>query len=142
VDVLPPAVPSLDKLYEMTSLPDERVVIRGVGWAFYEQLVDSIPYPNPDLGIEVDISPPEIDRPGIYAALRVPEVWRSLGPEVIIERLTDDGTYQPVEQSIFLPVRAEEIRRWVFEEDSSDESAWARRLRARVRAEVALRARG
>jgi len=33
-------------------------------------------YPNPDLGIEVDISPSKIDRPGIYAALQVAEIWR------------------------------------------------------------------
>ena len=32
--------------------------------------------PNPDLAVEVDISPPKIDRPGIYAALQVPEFWR------------------------------------------------------------------
>jgi Uma2 family endonuclease len=217
----------------MTSVPDGRVVIHDVDWAFYEELVDSIPeganihvdydgkdleimspsplhggetklfgqfvevvaqelgvpyksagqttwkrpevargleadesyyfaadklaavakakarrskqiadYPNPDLGIEVDISPPEIDRAGVYAALRVPEVWRSHGEEVIIERLTDDGTYQPVEHSMFLPVRALEIRRWVFEEDSSDESVWARRLRAWVQTDVAPRLRG
>ena len=30
-------------------------------------------YTNPDLAAEVDISPPRIDRPGIYAAVRVPE---------------------------------------------------------------------
>ena len=32
-------------------------------------------YPNPDLVVEVDISPPQADRDGIYAALKVPEVW-------------------------------------------------------------------
>ena len=42
-DVPPRSIPSLDELYEMTSEPDHRVVIRGVDWAFYEQLVDSIP---------------------------------------------------------------------------------------------------
>jgi len=146
----------LDKLYAWTSVPEERVVIPDVDWAFYEHLADSIPeganihvdydgkdleimalgpfhdgerklcgqlveaiaqeleiryksagqttwkrpevargveadesyffapdklaavaeanarrsndiadYPNPDLGIEVDISPSKIDRPGI-----------------------------------------------------------------------------
>jgi Uma2 family endonuclease len=216
----------------MTSEPDERVVIPGVDWAFYEQLVDSIPegvnlhvdydgkdleimsisllhddtkgllgrvvqlvaeeceipikssgqttwkrpevargleadesfffaadklvavaaakarrsndiaeYPNPDLGIEVDISPSKIDRPGIYAALKVAELWRFDGDhvQVIIERLGEDGSYHPVEASGFLPIRAEEVRRWVVEEDFSDESAWARRLRARARAELAPR---
>ena len=33
----------MEDLYQMTSKPDERVVIRSVDWAFYEQLVDSIP---------------------------------------------------------------------------------------------------
>ena len=32
---------------------------------------DVADYPNPDLAIEVDLSPPEIDRAGIYAALKV-----------------------------------------------------------------------
>ncbi len=39
----PGSVPSLEDLYQMTSEPDKRVVIRSVDWAFYEQLVDSIP---------------------------------------------------------------------------------------------------
>jgi Uma2 family endonuclease len=97
--------------------------------------------PNPDLAIEVDISPPQIDRPGIYAALRIAEVWRFDGEreQVIIERLGDDGTYRPVDESAFLPLHAEEIRRWVVDEDSHDESAWARRLRAWARAELAPR---
>ncbi len=34
-------------------------------------------YPNPDLTVEVDVSPPKIDRSGIYAALNVPEFWRA-----------------------------------------------------------------
>ena len=39
----PPSVPTLDELYEWTSEPDHRVVIPHVDWAFYEQLVDSMP---------------------------------------------------------------------------------------------------
>jgi Uma2 family endonuclease len=106
--------------------------------------LDIADYPNPDLAIEVDMSPPKIDRPGIYAALEVVEVWRFDGErqELVIERLADDGTYRPVDRSSFLPVYAAEIRRWVVEEDSYDQSAWARRLRAWVRAEVAPRLPG
>lgn len=98
-------------------------------------------YPNPDLGIEIDISPSNIDRRGIYAALQVAEIWRFDGEsrQVIIERLGNYGSYNSVEVSGFLPIRATEVRRWVVEEDSSDESAWARRLRAWVRAELAPR---
>ena len=70
-------------------------------------------YPNPDLGIEVDISPSKIDRPGIYAALKVSEVWRFdvEREEVIIEGLGDDGSFHSVESSNFLPIRATEVRR-------------------------------
>src|SRR5262249_23858111 len=94
--------------------------------------------PNPDLGIEVDISPSRIDRPCIYAALNVAEVWRFDGEreQVIIERLGDDGAYHSIEGSEVLPVRAKEIRRGVVEEASHDESAWAGRFRAWVRAEL------
>jgi Uma2 family endonuclease len=105
---------------------------------------DIADYPNPDLGIEVDISSPKIDRSGIYAALQVIEVWRFEGKseKVVIERLDEDGRYYPIDASAFLPIRAEEVRRWVIEEDSSDQSAWARRLRAWVRAELAHRRPG
>ena len=42
-EISPRSIPSLEELYALTSEPDHRVVIRGVDWAFYEQLVDSIP---------------------------------------------------------------------------------------------------
>lgn len=223
---------TLDQLYEMTSIPEERIVIRDVNWAYYEQLVDSIPpgvnihadydgrdielmapgafhdgvkkhmgrfvelvseeldvpftglgqttwkrpqvtrgleadecyffeaekltmidegmrrmsedvvdYPNPDLSVEVDVSRSKIDRPGIYAALGVAEVWRFDGKlqKIAIDRLTAGGTYEVAETSRFLPVNSEEVGRWVLQEDARDSSQWARRLRAWVRAELAPR---
>ena len=36
-------VPSPDEMEELTDIPDRRVVFRGVDWAFYDRLVDSIP---------------------------------------------------------------------------------------------------
>ena len=36
-------VPSLGEIYRLTEVPDQRVVFRSVDWAFYEELVDSIP---------------------------------------------------------------------------------------------------
>lgn len=53
LDQEPRAVPSLDDLYRMTAVPDERVVIRGVDWTFYEQLVDSIP-PRAHIHVDYD----------------------------------------------------------------------------------------
>ena len=51
------------------------------------------------------MSPPKIDRPGIYAALKVAEIWRFDGEQqqLFIERLEDDGTYRTVDRSSFLP---------------------------------------
>jgi len=102
---------------------------------------DVAEYPNPDLAIEVDVSPSKIDRPAIYSALRIAEVWRfdGDGKRIVIERLSEDGTYQTVDVSDFLPVRSEEIGRWILEEDRRAGSAWGRRLRAWARAELAPR---
>jgi Uma2 family endonuclease len=115
--------------------------LAAVGKAKARKSMNIADYPNPDLSIEVDISRPRIDRAGIYAALSVPEVWRFDGEteQVFIERLAHDGTYHPVDESGFLPIRADEVRRWVVGEDSDDEAAWALRLRAWVAAELAPR---
>ena len=42
-DVPSSSIPSLDELRAWPSEPAQRVVIRGVDWEFYEQIVDSIP---------------------------------------------------------------------------------------------------
>jgi Uma2 family endonuclease len=97
-------------------------------------------FPNPDLAVEVDVSPPRIDRSGIYVALKVPEFWRARKKSVSIEHLGPDGAYVPVPRSRFLPVRPEDVTRWVFAEDSADRVTWAERLREWVRSELVPRA--
>ena len=217
-------VPSLQEIERLTAIPDRRVVFRDVDWAFYNQLVDSIPessnihvdydgkdlevmskgkehdfrkkllgrivdvvaeefripfaaygeatwkrpellrgleadesfyfqaekleaaakarsraargnadYPNPDLAIEIDISSPATDRAGIYAALRVPEIWRSIGRKVLIERLTADGKYKARKTSSFLPVSTTDIERWLADKDVDDQAAWLRKLRSEIK---------
>ncbi|MFI5457518.1 MAG: Uma2 family endonuclease [Isosphaerales bacterium] len=100
---------------------------------------DVADYPNPDLAIEIDISPSQVDRPEIFAALQVAEVWRFDGESLTIEQLGPDGKYITRESSRFLPIRTEEVVRWLVEEDVSDRLAWERRLRAWIRAELAPR---
>jgi Uma2 family endonuclease len=97
---------------------------------------DAADYPHPDLAIEVDISQPKIDRSSIYAALQVPEIWRLTGTSVIIEHLDDHGNDATADASGFLPIRADEVARWIFQEDSSDVSEWEQRLRDWIRAEL------
>ncbi len=87
-------------------------------------------YPNPDLAIEVDISPPQADRLGIYATLGVAEVWIFDGEHVTIRRLTGEGRYAQVERSGFLPIHAEDVGPWLLQESLSDYDAWRKRVRA------------
>jgi len=91
---------------------------------------DVAAYPNPDLAVEVDISRPQADRPGIYAALQVPELWTFDGTAVVIECLAVDRTYFDSGQSRWIPVHANEVTRWLVVEDTSDVAAWEERVRA------------
>jgi Uma2 family endonuclease len=96
--------------------------------------MDPADYPRPDLTVEIDLSPSQLDRPGIYAALRVAEVWRigrgrtSEEVRVTIEHLQPDGSYAPAEASRFLPLTAAEIQGWLTAEDVGQEDVWYRRL--------------
>ena len=96
--------------------------------------------PRPDLAVEVDISRPAVDRSAIYATLGIAEVWRFDGKLLRIDRLRADGGYEPAEVSRFLPIPPEEVARWVVVEWEADDIAWARRLRAWVKASLAPRA--
>jgi len=53
--------------------------------------------PPPDLAIEVEISPPDVARVPIYAALGVPEVWRYDEEGLRPMRRTRSGTYVAAE---------------------------------------------
>jgi Uma2 family endonuclease len=99
-------------------------------------------YPSPDLAIEVDISPSQVDRPGIYAALRVPEIWRFDGETLLIERLDPNGSYSDAGTSLWLPVGATDVVRWIIGEDARDRGRWARGLRAWITTELARDRRG
>jgi Uma2 family endonuclease len=86
-------------------------------------------YPEPDLAVEIDISRSKVDRPSIYAAFKVSEIWRvARGRKPVIEHLQPDGSYAPVEASRFLPISIEEIHGWLTADDVTQEDVWYRRL--------------
>jgi Uma2 family endonuclease len=96
--------------------------------------------PPPDLAVEVEISRSALDRMGIYAALRVPEVWRYDGKTLWVGRLQEDQTYAPSTVSLsfpFLPL--DEIVRFVQQGESMDHTAWGRQFRAWARNELVPR---
>ncbi len=104
--------------------------IRAAQDAITRRTNDVADYPNPDLAIEVDISPPQADRMGIYAALRVAELWIFNGQSLTIYLLNEQGHYERSEASRYLPVRSDQVQRWLTEEDLTDYNAWIQRIRA------------
>ncbi len=87
-------------------------------------------YPHPDMAVEIDMSPPQNDRPAIYRDLRVTEVWRLVRLEkLVIEQLQPDGSYAAVAESRFLRIPPEDLLRWVKEGLAESRPAWIRRLR-------------
>jgi Uma2 family endonuclease len=103
--------------------------IRAARVALARKSKDPADYPGPDLAVEIDVSDPQVDRPAIYAALRVAEIWRYVkGQKLHIQQLQADGSYAPSEVSRFLGISAEEIFGWLSAKDASREAAWNRRL--------------
>jgi Uma2 family endonuclease len=104
--------------------------IRVVREALRRRARNPADYPSPDMSVEIDMSPSQVDRPAVYRDLRVIEVWRFVrGEQLIIEQLQPDGSYAPVQESQFLGISADQIISWMKQaEEEPDESAWLFRL--------------
>jgi Uma2 family endonuclease len=83
--------------------PDECYYIANAAAVVGKRELDLSIDPPPDLAIEIDISPPDVARQPIYAALGVPEVWRYDGRRITPLRRTDDGDYAPIAASLSFP---------------------------------------
>lgn len=60
-------------------------------------------HPPPDLIIEIEVSRSALSRMGLFASLKVPEVWRYRSKKLTIHRLHADGTYRIVKKSKVIP---------------------------------------
>ena len=100
---------------------------------------DGAAFPIPDLAVGIDISPPKIDRPGIYSKLQIREVWRFGVETMSDEQLDGSGNYVIADASRFLFVRPEEVVRWLREGTSMARPAWKRAVREWARAELLAR---
>jgi Uma2 family endonuclease len=96
--------------------------------------------PAPDLVIEVDVTRTSLDRLKIFAALGVPEVWRSKGRTLQFLHLQADGTYRPRATSRNFPaLRVSSVDRFLKQGRIADRTAWARSFRAFVRERLVSR---
>ena len=94
--------------------------------------------PPPDIAFEVEISRSVLDRLGIYAALRVPEIWRYDGETITVAHLQDDPTYRMLDHSPSFPwLPLGEVASFLARRDAMDETRLMRLFRAWVRAELA-----
>jgi Uma2 family endonuclease len=97
--------------------------------------------PVPDLIIEVDVTRTSLDRLKIFAALRVPEVWRSKGQTLQFLHLQGNGTYRSRATSRNFPtLRVSSVARFLKQSRTASKTAWVRSFRAFVREHVVPRA--
>jgi Uma2 family endonuclease len=86
--------------------------------------------PPPDLVIEIDITHPSLDKLPLYAALGVPEVWRSAGQQVVIYR-REAERYAVADTSVVLPgVTGHQLTQLVASGYDLPRPAWLRGIRA------------
>jgi Uma2 family endonuclease len=114
--------------------PDECYWIRHEARVRGRKHIDLDSDPPPDLSVEIEISRSTLDRMSIYAALKVPEIWRWDGVTLTIHLLTSRGTYRVSTRSKafpFLPM--EEFVEFLKRTDLS-EMKLIREFRAWVRA--------
>lgn len=94
--------------------------------------------PPPDLAVEVDITRSSLKRLPIYAAIRVPEVWRYDGQVLTIHQLGADGKYAVAERSrYFAFVTGPDLARFLNQRTQIDENSLIRTFRDWVREQIA-----
>jgi hypothetical protein len=73
----------------------------------------------------------------VYAAIRVPEVWRFDGEVLLIYQLGADGNYLVVEHSPHFPfVTGADLARFIQQRTQMDENSLARSFREWVREQL------
>ena len=65
--------------------------------------VDLAVDPPPDLAIEIDLSPPDVDKASVYARLGVPEIWRWRDGRLVVLERQSNGEYIERQKSLALP---------------------------------------
>ena len=94
--------------------------------------------PPPDLSIEVEVTRSALDRMGIYAALRIPEVWRCDGKTLRVYHLAANGKYRERSTSRafpFLPMA--KLLEFLQQAETVDETTLMRSFAKWVREELA-----
>jgi Uma2 family endonuclease len=94
--------------------------------------------PPPDLAIDMDVASSLLNRMGIYAALRVPEVWRFDNSVLSFHALGADGRYAKHSPSLAFPLLTPAVVvSFLALRITLDETTLIRRFREWVRQQIA-----
>ncbi|MHB1558826.1 MAG: Uma2 family endonuclease [Isosphaeraceae bacterium] len=90
--------------------------------------------PPPDLVVEVDVTRTSLDRLEIFAAMGVPEVWRSRGQTLQFLHLQAGGIDRPRAASRNVPgLKVSALARFLKAGRTTDSTPWMRSFRAFAR---------
>ena len=100
--------------------------------------IDLTTDPPPDLAIEIELTPATRDRMSIYAALRIPEVWRFDGTELSVHQLTESGEYITSPASGYFPkIEIAGLLDFINRRTQTDENSLLKSFREWVRQRIA-----
>ena len=118
--------------------PDECYYLQSASQVRDWKTLDLAVDPPPDLAIEIDITSSVLNRMEVYAALRIPELWRFDGEALEVYHLGADGAYDSVAKSIALPLLPLDKLVPLIERGASrsSDAAWLREIQSWLRANV------
>jgi Uma2 family endonuclease len=118
--------------------PDSSFYIQQAGRVRGKKKLDQEIDPAPELIIEIDVTSDSMNKFGLYAALRVTEVWRF---ENIVEIwILDEDHYVRRYDSATIPIFNEKLVLELMESSlTMKRPAWLRQTRARIREVIAKR---
>lgn len=118
--------------------PDECFYLENEPLVRNREEIDLSVDPPPDLAIEIELSPAARDRMSIYAALRVPEVWRFDGIGLSVHQLAASGEYVESPQSrFFSKIVIAELVPFIERRTQTDESRLLKSFHEWVRHKIA-----
>lgn len=114
--------------------PDDAYYVQSEPLVRFKATLDLTVDPPPDLALEINVASSSLDRMGIYAALRVPAVWRLEGEHLTVYQLDASGRYQPTDTSAAFPfLRPADLLRFLDLRKKLDETHLIRIFRQWVR---------
>jgi Uma2 family endonuclease len=118
--------------------PDESFYITNEAKMRQRDEIDLQIDPPPDLAVEIDVSRSSLNRLEIYAKLRIPEVWRCDGEQLVVYLLNERGEYDKSPTSRLFPmIPVAEIVVFLQRRGEMDENSLVKAFRAWVREQVA-----